>query len=110
MCQVNAISRGKCDDITLYRPSLPAARIRPKWVLLSAGFDSHRLDPVGSLGLEVEDFSWLTTSVIDVATSYAQGPVVSTLEGGYNRPILAKCVAAHLTALAIKQDNLPHDS
>jgi len=76
-----------------------AARIKPELVLVSAGFDSHRLDPIGSLGLEVEDFSWLTTTVTDIANTYAKGRVVSTLEGGYNPPVLAECVAAHLEAL-----------
>ena len=78
-----------------------AARINPELVLISAGFDSHRLDPVGSLGLEIEDFSWLTSTVTQIADTYAQGRIVSALEGGYNPPILAACVAAHLESLLI---------
>ncbi len=76
-----------------------AARIRPELILVSAGFDAHRLDPVGSLGLEVEDFQALTRLVIDVAESYANGKLVSVLEGGYDPEILAQCVATHLTEL-----------
>ncbi|MCG8449235.1 MAG: histone deacetylase [Pirellulales bacterium] len=76
-----------------------AARIRPEFVLVSAGFDSHRADPIGALGLEVEDFRWLTSSVVEIANTYAQGRVVSTLEGGYNPPVLAECVATHLEVL-----------
>jgi acetoin utilization deacetylase AcuC-like enzyme len=76
-----------------------AAHIRPELVLVSAGFDAHRLDPVGSLGLEVEDFQWLSEAVVDVANTYAQGRLVSTLEGGYNPAILAECVGTHLRVL-----------
>jgi len=73
-----------------------AARIAPELVLISAGFDSHRSDPVGSLGLEVEDFAELTSIVLAVADRYAKGRVVSVLEGGYNPPVLSECVAVHL--------------
>jgi acetoin utilization deacetylase AcuC-like enzyme len=73
-----------------------AARIRPELVLISAGFDAHRDDPVGSLELETEDFAALTNLVLDVAAEYAGGNVVSLLEGGYNTGILAGCVALHL--------------
>ena len=73
-----------------------AAQIKPELVLISAGFDSHRADPVGSLGLEVEDFRQLSSLVTDVADTYAGGRVVSVLEGGYNPPVLADCVATHL--------------
>lgn len=79
-----------------------AKRIRPELVLISAGFDSHRQDPIGSLGLEVEDFDTLTERVLEVANSYAEGRVVSVLEGGYNTAILAECVDVHLQALMPK--------
>ena len=73
-----------------------AGRIRPELVIISAGFDSHRADPVGSLGLEVEDFISLTETVLDVADAHAGGKVVSVLEGGYNPDVLAQCVEVHL--------------
>ena len=73
-----------------------ADKIQPELVLISAGFDSHREDPIGSIGLETEDFASLTQTVIDVATTHAQGRVVSILEGGYNPPVLAESVATHL--------------
>jgi acetoin utilization deacetylase AcuC-like enzyme len=76
-----------------------ADQIRPDLVVLSAGFDAHAEDPVGDLGLEVEDFVELTRRVVDVARMHAGGRLVSVLEGGYNVPILAGCVAAHLEAL-----------
>jgi acetoin utilization deacetylase AcuC-like enzyme len=61
-----------------------AARIKPQLVLVSAGFDSHAADPIGSLGLETEDFAELTRAALAVARDYAGGRVVSLLEGGYN--------------------------
>ena len=71
-----------------------AGRFRPQLILISAGFDSHRADPIGSLGLEVEDFAELTKIVRDVAAVHAEGRIVSVLEGGYNPPVLAECVDA----------------
>ena len=76
-----------------------AQKMKPQLILLSAGFDSHRDDPVGSLGLETEDFIALTRSVMQVADAYANGRLVSTLEGGYNAGVLAGCIAVHLGEL-----------
>jgi acetoin utilization deacetylase AcuC-like enzyme len=76
-----------------------AAKIRPELVLVSAGFDAHARDPIGSLGLEVEDFVTLTLEVLGVAKTHAKGRLVSCLEGGYNLEALAESVQAHLEAL-----------
>jgi acetoin utilization deacetylase AcuC-like enzyme len=76
-----------------------ADRIRPELVLISAGFDAHAEDPVGDLGLEIEDFEVLTKAIVSVAETHAAGRIVSVLEGGYNVPILAGSVVAHLQAL-----------
>jgi acetoin utilization deacetylase AcuC-like enzyme len=76
-----------------------AGRIRPQLVLISAGFDAHHADPVGALGLEVEDFAELTRAVLDVAAIHSESRVISLLEGGYNPPDLAECVEAHLRVL-----------
>ncbi len=76
-----------------------ADRCRPELVLISAGFDAHAEDPVGSLGLDVEDFVELTRAIVAVAETHAEGRIVSVLEGGYNVPILAGCVAEHIKAL-----------
>jgi acetoin utilization deacetylase AcuC-like enzyme len=76
-----------------------ADKIKPELVLLSAGFDAHAQDPIGSLGLETEDFATLTRSVLDVARAHAQGRLVSCLEGGYNLEALALSVQAHLEEL-----------
>ncbi len=76
-----------------------ADKIKPELVLLSAGFDAHRDDPIGSLGLETEDFAVLTREVLEVAKAHAGGRLVSCLEGGYDLGALAESVEAHLTEL-----------
>ena len=68
-------------------------------MLLSAGFDAHAADPVGSLGLETEDFAALTQMVVQVAETHANGRLVSMLEGGYHIDHLADCVELHLREL-----------
>jgi acetoin utilization deacetylase AcuC-like enzyme len=73
-----------------------ASRIKPQLVLISAGFDAHRRDPVGGLGLETDDFAAMTRMVLDVAGTHAGGRVVSVLEGGYNPESLSDCVARHV--------------
>ena len=79
-----------------------AAKIQPQLVIVSAGFDSHRDDPIGSLGLETEDFVPLSEAVLDVARESAGGKIVSVLEGGYNTGVRAGCVEAHLQTLLEK--------
>ena len=76
-----------------------ADKHHPELILISAGFDSHKLDPIGSLGLEVEDFSELTAIVMNVAATHSGGKLVSVLEGGYNVDVLPLCVEAHLSRL-----------
>lgn len=77
-----------------------ASRCRPELVLISAGFDAHKADPIGSLGLETEDFEPLTRAVAQVADQYCQGRIVSLLEGGYNVKMLAESVDCHMNVLA----------
>ncbi|MFG0262688.1 MAG: histone deacetylase [Novipirellula sp. JB048] len=76
-----------------------AERMKPQLILVSAGFDSHHLDPVGSLGLDCDDFAALTRDIIEVAKQYAGGRIVSVLEGGYHPEALAESVASHLETL-----------
>src|SRR5262249_29868678 len=84
-----------------FRSSLEKAadKIKPELVLVSAGFDAHAQDPIGSLGLEVEDFTTLTREGLAVAKTHAKGKLVSCLEGGYNLEMLAESVQAHLEEL-----------
>ena len=86
------------DYLAAFRTALDklAAKIKPQLVFVSAGFDAHRRDPVGSLGLEAEDFGLLTAAVLDVADAYAGGKLVSVLEGGYDPDALADCIEVHL--------------
>jgi len=76
-----------------------AAQIKPQLIFVSAGFDAHREDPIGSLGLEVEDYAELTKIVQSIAAIHAGGRIVSLLEGGYNPTRLAESVAVHLQEL-----------
>ena len=76
-----------------------ADRLRPELVLVSAGFDSHKDDPIGSLGLETEDFRPLTRILLEVAERHSQGRLVSVLEGGYNSEALTESVTVHLEEL-----------
>lgn len=80
---------------------LPALdRFSPQLVLISAGFDAHRLDPLANLQLETSDYAWITEQLIALAEKHAQGRIVSTLEGGYNLHALRDSTVAHVAALA----------
>ncbi len=78
-------------------PELDA--FRPQLVLVSAGFDAHRLDPLAQLEAEADDFGWLTTQLRAVADRHAHGRLVSMLEGGYSMEALRACSVAHVGAL-----------
>ena len=79
-----------------------ADHIRPELVLISAGFDAHAEDPIGDLGLEIDDFVALTKMIVDVAETHPDGRIVIVLQGGYNLPNLAGSLAAHLEALGAR--------
>ncbi len=76
-----------------------AERIRPQFVFISAGFDAHKDDPIGSLGLEAADFASMTQTVLEIASEFADGKVVSVLEGGYQPESVAACIEQHLGVL-----------
>ena len=71
----------------------------PQLVLISAGFDAHRMDPLAELNFSEDDYAWLTQQILVIAADCCEGRVVSVLEGGYNLPALAASVAAHVKAL-----------
>ena len=79
-----------------------AERCQPQLVIISAGFDAHRRDPVGDLqhGLHTEDFRLLTRLVLEVAETFASGRLISVLEGGYEPALLSECLICHLQELA----------
>ncbi|MCX7514014.1 histone deacetylase family protein [Frateuria sp. STR12] len=72
---------------------------RPQLLLVSAGFDGHRADPLAQWRLDADDYAWLTTRLVEVARAHAGGRIVSTLEGGYDLQALAASAAAHAAAL-----------
>lgn len=71
----------------------------PELLLVSAGFDAHRADPLAGLELEEEDFGWVTARLAEAARRHAQGRLISVLEGGYDLRALAGSAAAHVSAL-----------
>lgn len=73
---------------------------RPEMVLVSAGFDGHRLDPLADMNLETGDFAWISGRIRDLARECCGGRAVSLLEGGYDLEALTDSVVAHVTALA----------
>ena len=80
----------------------------PELLILSAGFDAHRADPLAQIRVEVDDFEWLTGQLMDVADRHCGSRLVSVLEGGYDLGALATCVGAHVRRLmhgsATRQD------
>jgi acetoin utilization deacetylase AcuC-like enzyme len=72
---------------------------RPQMIFVSAGFDAHREDDLGQLGLVEADYAWITRQLVELAARHAQGRIVSCLEGGYALSALARSVAAHLRVL-----------
>ena len=94
-------SDGKVFRAALENDWLPTLEAhQPDIVFISAGFDAHVDDPLADLRLVEDDYRWVTQFIVSIANQYAQGRVVSTLEGGYDLDALARSVTAHLEALA----------
>ncbi|HZH43149.1 MAG TPA: histone deacetylase family protein [Lysobacter sp.] len=83
-----------CDQLL---PAIDA--FRPQLLLISAGFDAHRRDPLAQLQLDAGDYAWLTAQLVALADRHAHGRVVSMLEGGYDLTALRECSVAHVDAL-----------
>ena len=75
-------------------------QFRPEMLLISAGFDAHRDDPLAQIELSEEGFGRMTRMLIDVADAHCGGRIVSALEGGYNLRALGRCVVHHLIAMS----------
>ncbi|QDL38160.1 histone deacetylase family protein [Rhodoferax sediminis] len=82
----------------VWLPRLDA--FKPEMIFMSAGFDAHREDDMGQLGLTEQDYAWITWRIKEMARRHARGRIVSCLEGGYNLNALARSVEAHLRVLA----------
>lgn len=80
---------------------LPKLReFKPEFIFISAGFDAHREDELGQMGLVEADYAWITRQLMNIADEYSHGRIVSCLEGGYHLSALARSVVAHLKELA----------
>jgi acetoin utilization deacetylase AcuC-like enzyme len=82
----------------IWIPRLQA--FKPQLIMISAGFDAHREDDLGQMGLVEDDYVWITQQLMNVANQTCEGKIVSCLEGGYNLSALGRSVAAHLKTLA----------
>lgn len=79
---------------------LPALDLfAPQILIVSAGFDAHRRDPLAGLNVETADFVWLTEELLVIADRHARGRIVSVLEGGYDLDALAEATSAHVRTL-----------
>jgi acetoin utilization deacetylase AcuC-like enzyme len=98
---VPAYTRGPAIREIVEKQWLPRLEeFRPEMIFISAGFDAHREDDLGQLGLVEADYAWITQQIRAVAQRHAQGRIVSCLEGGYNLDALGRSVEAHVRALA----------
>ena len=77
----------------------PIDRFRPEIILISAGFDAHKRDPLANINLESEDFYEVTKQIVDLANIHCKGKVISFLEGGYDLLALSESIKHHLLAL-----------
>jgi acetoin utilization deacetylase AcuC-like enzyme len=82
----------------IWIPHLQA--FKPQLIMISAGFDAHREDDLGQMGLVEDDYVWITQQLMNVANQTCKGKIVSCLEGGYNLSALGRSVVAHLKTLA----------
>ena len=77
----------------------PIDKFKPEVILISAGFDAHKRDPLANINLESEDFFKITKNIIDIAKTHSKGRVISFLEGGYDLQALSESIIEHLKAL-----------
>ena len=75
-------------------------KFKPEIILISAGFDAHKRDPLANINLESEDYFSLTKSIVEIANRHCNGRVISFLEGGYDLLALSECIKAHLKGLS----------
>jgi len=111
-----AWERGTADNIinAPLRPGSDSAAFRAAWsgtilpeldrfapglLIVSAGFDAHKADPLAQLRVETADYGWITQELLRIAAAHCGGRLVSVLEGGYDLEALAASAAAHMRAL-----------
>ena len=74
-------------------------KFKPEVILISAGFDAHKRDPLANISLESDDFFSITKKIVDIANTHSKGRVISFLEGGYDLQALSESIIEHLNAL-----------
>ncbi len=99
-CPLPPESDGEAAIAAFRQRIMPALRaFKPEFILISAGFDAHALDPLSTLQWQTGDYAELTREILMLADELCAGRVVSTLEGGYNLDALALCTATHLDVM-----------
>ncbi len=95
-----AMSNGKEFRAAVTEDWIPnLKRFQPELILISAGFDAHKEDPLAYLRLIEDDYRWVTTEIIKLANEFAKGRIVSALEGGYHLDALGRSVTEHIRTL-----------
>ncbi|UJP04620.1 MAG: histone deacetylase family protein [Nitrosomonas sp.] len=84
----------------------PLTLFQPQMIFVSAGFDAHRDDDMSQLLLNDDDYAWISQQIRTIADRYAQGRIVSVLEGGYEPESLGRCVTAHIRSLLTDQNSI----
>ena len=100
-CPMRAGSSDADYEAVFMEKILPAMDgFKPEFIIISAGFDAHRDDPLGDVNLSTGFYGWMTSRVMEMADKHAGGRIVSVLEGGYNLAMLPLCIEEHLKALS----------
>lgn len=100
-CPMAAGSDNKDYKEAFIKRVIPRAKeFKPEIILISAGFDAHKDDPLANINLTTECFRWMTEQIKDVACEYSGGRIISLLEGGYNLQVLPECIETHLLSLS----------
>jgi len=100
-CPMNAGADDEDYQAAFNEKILPAIHsFKPDMILISAGFDAHRADPLGAINLSTAHYGWMTERLMECADQYCNGRLLSALEGGYDLDALAQSVATHLSVLS----------
>ena len=100
-CPMRAGSDDNDYEAAFMEKILPAIdQFKPEFIIISAGFDAHRDDPLGEINLSAGFYGWMTARVMEIADKHAGGRIVSVLEGGYNLAMLPLCIEEHLKGLS----------
>ena len=100
-CPMRAGSDDNDYEAAFMEKILPAIdQFKPEFIIISAGFDAHRDDPLGEINLSAGFYGWMTARIMEIADKHTGGRIVSVLEGGYNLAMLPLCIEEHLKGLS----------